>query len=34
MNGYDEIGEIRSIADNQNVESEMLPILKENQNTN
>ena len=27
MNGHDEIGEIRGIADNQNMESEMIPIL-------
>ena len=27
MNGHDEIGEIRGIADNQNMEPEMMPIL-------
>ena len=27
MNGHNEIGEIRGIADNQNMESEMMPIL-------
>ena len=29
MNGHDEIGEIRGIADNQNMEPEMMPILNE-----